>query len=69
MLRTATPRLVGRSFAFLAHGSKKDWTWSVGMMYGERLPGVHPARYLCIKYLISSPKFVLTLGKPLSRPH
>ena len=29
---------------------------------------VCPARYLCIKYLISSPKFILTLGSPPSRP-
>ena len=28
-----------------------------------------PARYLCIKDPISSPKFVLTLGSPPSRPH
>ena len=28
-----------------------------------------PARYLYIKYLISSPKFILTLGSPPRRPH
>ena len=28
-----------------------------------------PARYLCIKYPISCPKFILTLGSPPSRPH
>ena len=36
---------------------------------GECLPGTCPARYLCIKYLISSPKFFLTLGSPPSRLH
>ena len=36
---------------------------------GERLPGACPARHLCIKYLISSPKSILTLGSPPSRPH
>ena len=36
---------------------------------GECLPGACPARYLCIKYLISSPRFILTLGSPPSRPH
>ena len=36
---------------------------------GECLPGTCPARYLCMKYLISSPKFILTLASPPSRPH
>ena len=27
------------------------------------------ARYLCIKYLFSCPRFILTLGCPPSRPH
>ena len=36
---------------------------------GECLPGACPVHYLCIKYLISSPKFILTLGNPPSRPH
>jgi hypothetical protein len=36
---------------------------------GEYLPGARPARYLCIKYLISCPRFILTLGSPPSRPH
>ena len=36
---------------------------------GECLPGACPARYLCIKYLISSPRFILTEGSPPSRPH
>ena len=36
---------------------------------GECLPGACPARYLCIKYLISGPKFILTLGSSPSRPH
>ena len=39
------------------------------MSGGECLHGAPPARYLCIKYLISSPKFILTLGSPPSRPH
>ena len=30
---------------------------------------VCPAHYLCIKYPISRPKFVLTLGSPPSRLH
>ena len=33
------------------------------------LPGACPARYLCIKYLVSSPKFILTLGSPPNTPH
>ena len=37
--------------------------------WGECLPGARLARYLCIKYLISSPKAILTLGSPPSRPH
>ena len=36
---------------------------------GESLPSARPARYLCIKYPGSSPKFILTEGSPLSRPH
>ena len=36
---------------------------------GECLPSTCPARYLCIKYLMSSPRFILTLGSPPSRPH
>ena len=36
---------------------------------GECLPGACPACYLCIKYLISSPRFILTLESPSSRPH
>ena len=35
---------------------------------GECLPGARPARYLCVKYLISSPTFILTLGSPPGRP-
>ena len=35
----------------------------------ERLPGPCPARYLCIKYPISSPKFIPTSGSSPSRPH
>ena len=31
-----------------------------GGMFARRAPGACPARYLCIKYLISSPKFILT---------
>ena len=34
-----------------------------------RAPGACPTRYLCIKYLISSPKYILTLGSPPSRLH
>ena len=35
----------------------------------QRAPGACPARYLCIKYPGSSPKFILTLVSPPSRPH
>ena len=35
----------------------------------ECLPGACPAHYLCIKYPISSPKFILTQGSPTKRPH
>ena len=31
-----------------------------GGMFARRAPGACPARYLCIKYLISSPHFILT---------
>ena len=41
----------------------------LGGMFARHAPGACPARYLCIKYLISSPKFILTLGSPPSRPH
>ena len=40
-----------------------------GGMFARRAPSACPARYLCIKYLISSPKFILTWGSPPSRPH
>ena len=40
-----------------------------GGMFARCAPGACPARYLCIKYLIYSPKFILTLGSPPSRPH
>ena len=54
-------------------GSETSSTWlHVQRTYspwGECLLGVRPACYLCIKYLISSPKFILTLGSPPSRPH
>ena len=36
---------------------------------GECLLGVRLARYLCIKYPGSSPKFILTWGSPPSRLH
>ena len=42
---------------------------SGGGMFAWRAPGACPARYLCIKYLISSPRFILTLGSPPSRLH
>ena len=42
---------------------------NVAGTWGECLPGARLARDLCIKYLISSPKFILTLGSPPSRPH
>ena len=45
------------------------FTRGIGGMFARRAPGTCPARYLCIKYLISSPKFILTLGSPPSRPH
>ena len=35
-----------------------------GGMFAWRAPGACPARYLCIQYPISSPKFILTLGSP-----
>ena len=38
-------------------------------MFARRAPGACPVRNLCLKYLISSPKFILTLGSPPSRPH
>ena len=41
----------------------------LGGMFARRAPGTCPARYLCIKNLICSPKFILTLGSPPSRPH
>ena len=47
------------------HASHKVFAKTVG----ERLPSACPARYLCFKYLISSPKFILTWGSPPSRPH
>ena len=40
-----------------------------GGMFAQRAPGACPVCYLCIKYLISSPKFIPTLGSPPSRPH
>ena len=40
-----------------------------GGMFARHVPGACPARYLCIKYLISSPKFILTEGSPPSRLH
>ena len=40
-----------------------------GGMFAPRAPGACPVRYLCIKFLISSPKFILTLESPPSRPH
>ena len=52
-----------RNHAPLAPGCNK------GGMFARRAPGACPARYLCIWYLISSPKFILTLGSPPSRPH
>ena len=36
---------------------------------GKCLPSACLARYLCMKYLISSPHFILTWGSPESRPH
>ena len=36
---------------------------------GECLPGACPARHLCIKYPISSPKLIPTQGIPPSRLH
>ena len=41
----------------------------LGGMFTRRALGACPARYLCITYLISSPKFVFTRGNPPSRPH
>ena len=38
-------------------------------MFAWRAAGACPVCYLCIQYLISSPKFILTLGIPPSRPH
>ena len=40
-----------------------------GRMFARHTLGACPACYLCIKYRISSPKFILTLGSPPSRPH
>ena len=39
-----------------------------GGMFARRVPGACPERYHCIKYLISSPKSILTEGSPPSRP-
>ena len=41
----------------------------LGGMFARCTPSACPAHYLCIKHLISSPKFILTLGSPPSRPH
>ena len=38
-------------------------------MFARCKPGACPARCLCNKYSISSPKFILTQGSPPSRPH
>ena len=40
-----------------------------GGMFTRRAPSACPARYLCVKYLISSPKAIPTQGSPPSRPH
>ena len=40
-----------------------------GGTFARRVPGACPARHLCIKHPISSPKFVLTLGSPFSARH
>ena len=55
-------------------GSKKCGTTGSpcladGGMFAQRAPGACPAHCLCIKYLISAPKCILTLGSPPSRPH
>ena len=49
-------------------GGAKTYHFTAATMR-ECLPGACPAHYLCIKYLISSPKLILTLGSPPSRPH
>ena len=48
--------------------------WVTMQCTGEYLPGACPAHarratFVSIKYLISSPKFILTLGSPPSRTH
>ena len=37
--------------------------------FARRAPGACLARYLCMKYPISSPKSIPTEGSPPSRPH
>ena len=51
------------------HPPASLWHSNSTSSLGECLPGVRPARYLCIEYLISSPRFILTLGSPPRRPH
>ena len=53
----------------LPKGSCIHRNYHKGGMFARCTPSACPARYLCIKYLISSPKFILTLGSPPSRPH
>ena len=42
--------------------------WGVAVFLHHHWGNVCPARYLCIKYPGSSPKFILTEGSPPSRP-
>ena len=60
----ATPQLTNGSTGVVVVGVVCE-----GEMFARRMPGACPARYLCINYLISSPKFILTLGSPPGRPH
>ena len=48
------PLIVGCCFPD-GEGLRHPW------LLRECLPGACPARYFCIKYLISSPRFILTL--------
>ena len=58
--RPSRPPVTGASVEL-----KRDGTGT----FARRAPGACPARHLCIKYPGSSPKFILTLGSPPSRPH
>ena len=55
--------------ALAPNSTSTNDTGDGGGMFAWHVPGACLARYLCIKYLIYSPKFILTLGSPPSRQH